>query len=197
MTRLPAVNTLGGVDLSDLPPSPAADRHVHIVLLGLMGSGKSTAGLLVANELGRPFVDSDSIVELLTGRLPPELVEQSGVKALHEAELRALHQVVRQQDSVVYAAAASVVDRIDTCDVAESWCVWLETSPALIAERIGRQDHGRPLLGDHPREVLEAQHAARAEHGRQLAAVTIETDARTPNEVAACICNAWRQWAHA
>lgn len=197
MTRPPDVMTLRGIDPSDVPPSPDADRHVHIVLLGLMGSGKSTAGRLVANELGRPFVDSDSIVELLTGRLPPELVEQSGLEALHDTELRALHQVVRHQGSVVYAAAASVVDRIDQDDVAESWCVWLETSPAVIAERIDLQDHGRPLLGDHPREVLEEQHAARAEHGRQLAAVTIETDARTPDEVAASICNAWRRWAHA
>lgn len=183
--------THGGATDSD----PEADRHVHIVLLGLMGSGKSTVGRLVANELGRPFVDSDSIVELRTGHRPPEVVRRSGVEALHDAELAAMRQVVAKPDSVIFAAAASLVDHVDADELRSTWCVWLETSPEVLAKRIREDGHERPLVGDEPESVMTAQHEDRAARGRELAAVSVVTDGRSPTEVAACVCNAWRDWA--
>jgi shikimate kinase len=192
MSPLPNVQELG-TNVSGAP-GPDRERHVHIVLLGLMGSGKSTVGRLVANELGRPFVDSDSIVELRTGHLPPEVVERGGVDELHEVELAALRQVVAQRDSVVYAAAASVVDVLTPGELDAAWCVWLDTSPSVLADRVRGDPHERPLLGDRPEQVLVGQHDRRAQRGREIAATSITTDDRTPVEVAARLCDAWREW---
>lgn len=192
MARPSNVESLAGTNRGASVADSNTERHVHIVLLGLMGSGKSTTGRIVANELGRPFVDSDSIVELRTGHLPPALVDVAGVDELHDAERRALLQVVHQQDSVVFAAAASVVDHVDADDLGSSFCVWLEASPEVLAARIVRDDHDRPLVDDRPGEVMVTQHRERAPRGRALAALTVDTDERSPSEVAAEICNAWR-----
>lgn len=192
MARPSDVEPLAGTSRGASVADADAERHVHIVLLGLMGSGKSTTGRIVANELGRPFVDSDSIVELRTGHLPPALVEVAGVEELHHAELEALRQVVHQQGSVVYAAAASVVDHLEADDLGSSYCVWLDASPDVLAARVVADDHDRPLLGDRPVELLSSQHESRAPRGRELAALTVDTDDRSPAEVAAEICNAWR-----
>jgi shikimate kinase len=173
---------------ADLDPGPC-----HLVLLGLMGAGKSTVGHLVANELGRPFVDSDSIVELRTGHAPPELVERRGVDHLHGVELDVLHHVLAQRDAVVFAAAASIVDVIDHEDLGAAWCVWLETSPSSLVERILDDRRERPLLDDGPEFTLVEQHRRRAPLGRNLAAVSIITDGRTPTEVAQLVCSAWSE----
>lgn len=171
-----------------------ADRDVHIVLFGLMGTGKTTVGHLLANELGRPFVDSDSIVELRTGHLPPDLAGLAGLDELHSAELAALRHVLSQRDSVVFAAAASVVDQLEPGDLGSAWGVWLDTTPEVLAERVRHDRHERPLVAQDPVPVLTAQHERRAPLGRALAALTVSTDDRSPAEVVAAIRDAWRSW---
>ena len=174
------------------PTEPDVDRHVHILLFGLMGAGKSTVGHLVANELGRPFVDSDSLVELRSGSRPPGLVERMSVDELHRVELTVLRQVLAQRDSVVFASAASVLDTIGPDDLGSAWCVWLDTSPTVLAARIRADRHERPLVGDDPERVITAQYEARAARGRELAAVSVATDDRTPAEITALVCRGWR-----
>lgn len=174
---------------------PHTDRHVHIIVMGLMGAGKTTIGRLVANELGRPFVDNDSIVELRTGAAPADFITHASLADLHRVELTALRQIVAMSDSVVYAAAASVVDHITADDVDGAWCVWLDTSPSVLAARTVADPQPRPLLGADRVHVLQEQHTRRAECGRALAAYTIATDDRTANEIAERICAAWRTWA--
>jgi len=174
------------------PTEPDEDRHVHIVLFGLMGAGKSTVGHLVANELGRPFVDSDSLVELRSGSRPPDLVARTSVDELHRVELTVLRQVLAQRDSVVFASAASVLDTIEPDDLGSAWCVWLDTAPSVLAARIRADRHERPLVGDDPERVISAQYEARAARGRELAAVSVATDDRTPAEITALVCDAWR-----
>jgi shikimate kinase len=190
MSQVPNVQTLAGTD----DPRSEPEQPVHIVLLGLMGTGKSTVGRLVATELGRPFVDSDSLVELRTGHLPPELVDRAGVDELHAVELAALRHVVAQRDPVVYAAAASVVDVVTPDDLAAAWCVWLDTAPSVLADRVSGDRHERPLLGDQPESVLAAQHERRAQRGRDLAAESVTTDGLTAAEVASLVCDTWREW---
>lgn len=190
MTSPTNVHELPGARLATLSD---ADRHVHIVLFGLMGSGKSTVGHLVADALGRPLVDSDSVVELRSGSRPPELVERTSVEELHQVELAVLRQVLGQRDSVVFASAASVLDTIGPGDLDCAWCVWLDASPKVLAERILADQHERPLVGDHPERVLATQYEQRAARGRELASMSVATEDRTPAEVAALVCDAWRE----
>lgn len=192
MSRPPQFRTLGSQQR--VATGADVERHVHIVLLGLMGAGKSTVGRLVANELGRPFVDSDSMVELRSGHLPPEVVERSGIDALHEVELAVLRHVVAQRDSVVFAAAASVVDELAPGELEGAWTVWLDTSPETLTARVRSDRHERPLLQDRPERVLTEQHARRSGRGRELADETITTDELAAADVAGRVCDAWRRW---
>ena len=135
------------------------------------------------------------MVELRTGQAPPRLVEATGLEELHAAELAVLRHVREHRDSVVLAAAASVVDVLTPEDLAGAWCVWLETDPGALARRVSADHHERPLLGDRPAAVLADQHARRSARGQQLASFVIRTDDRSAADVAAGICAAWREWA--
>jgi shikimate kinase len=189
------IESLTGIDASSLPTDAETSRHSHIVLLGLMGAGKSSVGLVVANELGRPFVDSDSIVALRTGRTPAELAELTGERGLHDVEATAARRILASHDSLVFAAAASAVEALTPDDLAGAWAVWLEASPDVLDERVRADGRDRPLLGDHPADVLTEHHRRRAPKGRRLADLTVDTDDVTVAHVAATICIAWRSWA--
>ncbi|HJR86862.1 MAG TPA: shikimate kinase, partial [Acidimicrobiia bacterium] len=82
----------------------------HLVLMGPMGSGKTTVGSIVAQRLGRPLVDSDEQIEREHGRTGLELAEEHGVAWLHAAEAEALRQAVVATEPSVIAAAASTAD---------------------------------------------------------------------------------------
>lgn len=58
----------------------------HVVLVGLMGSGKTTVGAMVADRLGLPFCDGDALLEAATGRTAVALRDVAGEAALHRAE---------------------------------------------------------------------------------------------------------------
>ena len=188
---LPRITPLPDSGAEDAKRDAEANRHTHIVLLGLMGSGKSTVGILVANELSRPYVDSDLLVELRTGHLPDRFAEVAGLDKLHAVETAIVRDTLAMNDAVVLASAASAIDTLGPQDLADAWTIWLETSPEVLADRV-HGDHQRPLLANDPSAVLAEQQADHGPRGRSLADLTVVTDHRTPSEVAAEICRAWR-----
>lgn len=171
-----------------------AHRHIHIVLLGLMGAGKSTVGRIVARELGRPFVDSDSIVELHGGKLPHEIAARSCLEELHRLEADAARHVLATSHAVVFAAAASLVETITTEELESAWSAWLDSPPDVLARRI-EGDGPRPALESSPERVLAEQYEARIPHARQLVDCVIDTRDLSPTEVAEQVCERWRRFA--
>ena len=85
---------------------PATGR---IVLIGMMGSGKSTVGRLVAERIGWRYVDNDDVVRALSGREPAGIATDDGEDALHAFEAEALLVTLRSETGVVVSAAAWVV----------------------------------------------------------------------------------------
>lgn len=177
------------------PPTGAAhdvqaDRRVHILLLGLVGAGKSTVGRIVANGLSRPYVDSDSIVTLRTGSPPHSLVDANGVDELYRVEFAVTREVLSANHAVILAAAASAIDELELDDLEHVWAVWLETTPETLAQRV-RPDDPRLRAAPTPLDALTAQYEARNERGRALADLVVDTDHRSPSDVADDICRAW------
>jgi shikimate kinase len=170
-----------------------SSRHLHIVLMGLMGAGKSSVGRRLANELGRPLVDSDSLVQLRSGQSPRELAASLGLSALHRLETAEANRVLNTRDSVVFASAASLVDALEPPrGLGVAWVVWLDASPPVLRARTIVDD--RPHLDDElSSDGSDHRHQERSERGRSLADFVIDTDGRSVKEVAALICDGWRR----
>ena len=94
----------------------------HLVLVGLMGVGKTTVGEVVARRLGRELVDSDLRIEALTGRTVKQILDADGVGEMRRFEAAALFDALRDEQPRVIAAAAGVVldrdnrDRLNAAD---------------------------------------------------------------------------------
>lgn len=142
----------------------------HVVLVGMMGSGKTSVGTAVAERLGRPFLDSDEQVESRTGRTVREIFETDGEAAFRVLEAEALAEALSRPTPVVVAAAGGVV--LDAGNRRQlkgaGTVVWLRADADVLATRVGSSDH-RPLLGDDPLGVLERLEGEREPLYREVA----------------------------
>lgn len=157
----------------------------HVVLVGMMGSGKSTVGRLVAERLGWPFVDSDEQVEARTGRTVREIFEDEGEATYRRYESDALAAALsREEPTVVAAAGGTVLDAGNRRLMREAGTVvWLAADPAVLATRVGSGDH-RPLLASAPEEVLRRLHAERRALYESVAHHVVDVGGPRPDEVA-------------
>src|SRR3954453_10527921 len=81
-----------------------------VLLIGMMGSGKSTVGRELAAVTGRPFLDNDELLERRTGRTARDL-RNAGVDALRDGEAQALHEGIAEPPPVIIGVAAGIVLR--------------------------------------------------------------------------------------
>jgi len=127
-----------------------------VVLVGLMGVGKSTVGRRLARRLGLPFVDSDSEIEETVGLPWGELFERYGEEDYRDGERRLVARLVDGQVRVIATGGGVFVDpRTRSLLNERAITVWLDAPVDVLAERTARRDT-RPLLknGD-PKDTLE------------------------------------------
>lgn len=119
----------------------------HVVLVGLMGVGKSTVGRRLAKELGRPFADLDEQVELREGATIPRIFQDAGEERFRAVESEVLADLVARPSPLVLAAGGGVVTRPQNRAVlarSGAFVVWLRASPEFLARRTDTAH--RPLL---------------------------------------------------
>ena len=157
----------------------------HVVLVGLMGSGKSTVGPLLARRLGREYLDNDAMLVGRAGRSARDIAERDGLATLHRLEEETLVEAcARPEPAVIGAAASSALGpagaaALHTCEV-----VYLRASPAVLAARLAAGDDGhRPQLD------LVALFAERDPGYQRLASRVVDAD-RPAEEVAQTISEA-------
>ena len=125
------------------------DSGHKVVLMGLMGAGKTTVGRGLAARLGWPFHDSDDDLARVTGFTARQLVARDGAEALHFMEAAVLLRRLAQPGDSVIAAAASTVEHA-ACRRALSgpsvMACWLRVGPATLARRFEAGVH-RPRYG--------------------------------------------------
>lgn len=157
-------------------------------LIGMMGAGKSSVAPLVAQAMGREWVDSDVVVEERTGRPVVELLRESEA-LLRTAEEEAIRSLAGTE--VVVATGGGVVLSEAVARMrASGLVVWLRASLATLSARVG-QGEGRPLLEAGPEEALGSLERARRQRYRRAAHEVIDTDDRSPSEVAEMVLKAW------
>ena len=139
-----------------VPNLPAAFVvHRPIVLIGLMGVGKSTVGKRLAARLGLPFVDSDEEIEGVSGYSISEMFDRFGEASFRDGERRVVGRLIEGAPKVV-ATGGGVFMNPDTraMILARATAVWLDADIGVLAERVRRRDT-RPLLhGQDAGEVL-------------------------------------------
>lgn len=159
--------------------------HHSIVLIGLPGSGKSTVGRLVAEQLGYRFVDLDVVIERLAGRTIPEIFAELGESEFRRMELEVTAELAGQRALVIapgggWSANPGAQELLGT----GAMVVYLKVSPGTSAERLAGSAGQRPLIqGANPRDSIEALLQAR-EALYERANAAIDTETLTPQEVA-------------
>lgn len=175
------------MNIADDNQSPADDRHV--VLVGLMGSGKSSVGRKLAQLLARPFVDTDRLVEGQARATVREIFDSQGEAEFRRLESTALSSALSSTSPSVIAAAGGVVlsdvnRNLLTSDAhsIRLVVVWLDTSTSELAQRVKRGTH-RPLLDRDPIGTLDQMAQERRDLYAEVADVVVETNGRSGDEV--------------
>lgn len=156
-----------------------------IVLVGLMGTGKSTVGQVLAERLGRTFLDSDRLIEARTGHTVRELWEAGGEEAYRPLERAVVVEALGAAEPVVLAAPGGVIEDTEAVRALQrgAFVVYLRTRPETIAARLGSALTHRPLLGRAPGEMLAELFARRDHLYCDAAGMVVDADGLEPAEV--------------
>ena len=127
-----------------------------IVLVGLMGVGKSTVGRRLARRLGLPFVDSDAAIEDAAGLSPAEVFERYGEHDFRDGERRLVARLIQGDVRVIATGGGAYVDpRTRQLLNERAITVWLDAPVEILAERTSRRDTRAQLRNGDPKSVLQ------------------------------------------
>lgn len=136
------------------------ERPDRVVLLGMMGAGKTTTGRALAERLGWQRWDSDEAIEAHAGATGAEIAARDGVEALHDLEAELFLAALDGPRPTVLSPAASVVE-VARCRAALRTCTlvaWLEAPVELLVERKAGGHHRRPMELTAAAASLERRH---------------------------------------
>lgn len=126
-----------------------------IVLIGLMGVGKTTVGRRLAQRLGLPFVDADEEIEAAAGMTVSEIFERFGEPYFRDGERRVITRLIDGSPKVIATGGGAFMNEQTRALILDrATAVWLEADIDVLVERVRRRAT-RPLLKDRdPRQVL-------------------------------------------
>ena len=157
-----AARTMSRNPKSPLPAIPASLRDRSIVLVGLMGSGKSTIGRRLAQRLGMRFADADDEIERAADMTISDIFARFGEAHFRDGERRVIARLLGEKPMVLATGGGAFInDETRALILKDSLCIWLDADIATLVERVGRRSH-RPLLKNRdPGEVLRELAAVR------------------------------------
>jgi shikimate kinase len=118
-----------------------------IALIGFMGTGKTAVGKLLAEKLGKEFIELDALIEKKAGKSIPEVFRRDGEIGFRELEIEVTREIAARENAVIACGGGIVLNKINidrlkrTCAI-----VCLTASPAVILRRTSADKEGRPLL---------------------------------------------------
>lgn len=131
---------------------------LHLSIIGFMGSGKTTVGRLLAQRLGRPFVDTDAMVEEKLGRPIAQIFSELGEEVFREAEQEALSDALRPDEPIVLSTGGGT----PCAEGAMEWLrrrslvVALQPPVELLVARLSAMPQERPMLQQKKGKDLES-----------------------------------------
>ncbi|WP_327734571.1 shikimate kinase [Streptomyces nojiriensis] len=160
-----------------------------VVLVGPMGSGKSTVGALLAERLGVPYRDTDADIVLAQGREISDIFVDEGEPYFRELERQAVAAAVTAHTGVLALGGGAVLDEGTRELLAGLPVAYLSMDVEEAVRRVGL-GAARPLLAVNPRRQWRELMDARRPLYTEVARVVVATDDRTPEEVAQAVLDA-------
>ncbi len=152
-----------------------------IVLIGMMGSGKTTVGKSLANSLGYSFFDIDEEIEKTENKKISQIFEENGEQYFRKIEAEKIKEFIKKEETVL-SLGGGAFEKKETQDLLkDTITIYLKTNPTTIYERIKDETH-RPLLKDISMEKINMILEKRIKN-YEKAQYEIVTDNKTPQEI--------------
>ena len=151
-----------------------------------MGTGKTAVGKLLAEMLGKEFIELDALIEKKAGKSIPGIFRDEGEIAFRELEIAVTREVAGRKNAVIACGGGIVLNKVNIDRLGqECVIICLAASPAEILKRTSTDKDGRPLLAvaDRMRRIKELMEFRRLYYERS-ADITINTSRLTPGTVA-------------
>ncbi|MDE6517804.1 MAG: shikimate kinase [Acetatifactor sp.] len=161
----------------------------NVVLIGFMGSGKSTMGIRLSYQLRYVLEDTDKLIEARAGKTISEIFVQEGEEAFRQMETELLEKLAERKGQRVYSAGGGTPVRAVNRPLLKKLgtVVYLRTRPETIYERL-KDDTTRPLLqGEDPLGTIRRLMAEREEAYIETADMVLDVDDMTVDQVVARI----------
>ena len=155
----------------------------RVILVGMMGSGKSTIGRLLSEATGWPYVDNDELVLRSHGATPRQLLAERGETAMRAAESSALALGLRvPPPAIIGVAAGTILDAANRDRMRDGGIVvWLRAASSVLAERAAGSEH-RPWLEGDAKSWMRDAVAERDPLYASAAEITLDTTSDPPDE---------------
>lgn len=165
----------------------------NIILIGFMGTGKTSVGRLLASRLGRSFIDLDKKIEQEEGRTIPEIFQQDGEMYFRQKERSVVVKASRLTGAVIATGGGAVLDHDNVIRLKNSGIlIGLTADPMTILQRTERRNN-RPLLNCEDRLSQIEKLLSQRKPFYEVADYTLDTVASSPQQVAEQIIHLLRQ----
>src|SRR5438270_4909608 len=154
-----------------------------VVLVGPPGAGKTTVGELLADRLGVAFRDTDRDVEASAGSEISDIFVEQGEAAFRAMERAAVRAALTDHDGVLALGGGAVLAEETRALLAPHRVVFLDVNLSAAVDRVGL-NRSRPLLAVNPRAELARMLAERRPLYEQVATLVVDTNDRSPADVA-------------
>ena len=133
-----------------------------VVLVGMMGVGKSTVGRLLASRLRVDFVDTDDEIELAAGMTIAEIFERFGEEYFRDGERRVIARLIDGEPKVIATGGGAFINNTTRALIMEKChSVWIDADLDILVARVSRRSHRPLLVGKHPKVVMTELFAKR------------------------------------
>ena len=158
-------------------------QGVNVYLIGMMGSGKSTIGKILAQKLNYRFFDTDVLIEKVSQRKIPEIFATEGESYFRELETKVLQEVSAYTHSAIATGGGIIQKPVNWSFLRQGLIVWIDADLEILQERVTK-DTNRPLAGKL-QSLLAKRYSLYAQ-----ADLKVKSDhVKTPEQVATEIIN--------